>query len=80
MFAETDSVLHNHLHQPRAKNATCLSPRSQNEIINVIGYDVIRASIIAEVTMSGEKSRVQKQFRDNQEACILTVLCIPSTL
>ena len=48
-FAETDSVLHAHLHQPRAKNATYLSPTSQNDIINVIGYDVIRASLITEV-------------------------------
>lgn len=49
MLAENDSVLHGHLHQPRARNAIYLSPRSQNEIINVIGYDVIRANIISEV-------------------------------
>ena len=30
-------------------NATHLSPRSQNEIIGMIGYDVIRANIVAEV-------------------------------
>ena len=42
-------MLHRQLYQPRAKNATYLSPRSQNEIINVIGYDVIRARIISEM-------------------------------
>ena len=41
MLAETDSAMHNHLYQPQSRNATYLSPRSQNEIINVIGYDVI---------------------------------------
>ena len=49
MLAENDSILHGHLHEPRARNATYLSPRSQNEIINVIGYDLIRAKIISEV-------------------------------
>ena len=49
MLAENDSTLHAHLHEPRAKNATYISPSIQNEIINVIGYDVIRANIIAEV-------------------------------
>ena len=48
-FAETDSVLHAHLHKPRAKNAMYLSPTTQNDIINVIGYDVIRAGITTEV-------------------------------
>ena len=48
-FAETDSVLHAHLHQPRGKNVTYLSPTSQNDMINVIGCDVIRAGIITEV-------------------------------
>lgn len=49
MLAENDSILHGHLHEPRARNVTYLSPRSQNEIINVIGYDLIRAKIISEV-------------------------------
>ena len=49
MLAENDSILHNHLYQPRARNATYLSPRSQNEIINIIGYDMLRAKIISEV-------------------------------
>ncbi len=49
MLAESDGLLHSHLYQPRAKNATYLSARSQNEIIGVIGCDVIRAKIISEV-------------------------------
>ena len=49
VFAENDSVLHRHLHQPRAKNVTYLSPKTQNDIIDIIGFDVIRASIITEI-------------------------------
>ena len=49
MLAESDSLLHSHLYQPRDRNATYISPRSQNEIINVIGYDVVRAKIISDV-------------------------------
>ena len=41
-----------HLNKPRAKNATYISPRSQNEIINVIGHDIILANIVAEVKQS----------------------------
>ena len=53
MLAENDSILHGHLYQPRARNATYLSPRSQNEIINVIGFDTIHAKIVSEVKKSG---------------------------
>ena len=49
MLAKNDAVLQKHLLMPRAKNATYISPRSQNEIINVIGYDVILSGIIEEV-------------------------------
>ena len=40
-FSESDSILFDHLNKPRSKNATYISPRSQNEIINVIGHDII---------------------------------------
>ena len=46
-FSESDSILFDHLNKPRAKNATYISPRSQNEIINVIGHDIILANIVA---------------------------------
>ena len=42
--AETDSVLHSHLCQPRSRNASTYHPgRKMN--INVVGYDVICAGI-----------------------------------
>ena len=40
-FSESDYILFDHLNKPRAKNATYISPRFQNEIINVIGHDII---------------------------------------
>jgi len=47
-YAETDTILFNHLYHTKAKNATHLSPTTQNEIINIIGYDIILANIISE--------------------------------
>ena len=46
-FSESDSILFDHLNKPRAKKATYISPRFQNEIINVIGHDIILANIVA---------------------------------
>ena len=48
VLAEND-ILHSHLYNPHAKNATYLSPRSQNDLINIIGWDVIRSGIVAEI-------------------------------
>ena len=36
-------VLHAYFHKSTVKNGTCLSLTTQNDIINVIGYDVIHA-------------------------------------
>ena len=52
-YAEQDEILNAHLQHPKAKNATYISPRSQNDIINVIGYNIIRDSIIDEVKRAG---------------------------
>ncbi len=49
VFAESDEVLYNHLHNPKAKNAKHLSPQTQNELINIIGYDVILSKIVSEI-------------------------------
>lgn len=53
LFAETDPVLHDHVYKRRAKNVTYLSPKSQNDIISVIGYDVVRANIVEEIQKAG---------------------------
>ena len=41
--------MHSHLHHPRLRNATYISPTSQNEIINIIGHDIIQERILADV-------------------------------
>lgn len=48
-YAATDKILFNHLNCPIAKNATYLSPSTQNDIINVIGFDVVLSGIVSEV-------------------------------
>ena len=45
----TDSILKQDLEQPAARNATYTSPRSQNDVISVIGFDIIRANLVKEV-------------------------------
>ena len=49
MLSNNDPLLFRHLHAPRAKNATYLSPRIQNEVISIIGNDIILTDIIDEV-------------------------------
>ncbi len=51
-FAKTDPILSNHLYHPQSKNATYISPQSQNDTINVIGYDTILAGIVNEIKAS----------------------------
>ena len=53
LFGESDPVLHDHLYKPKHKNVTYLSPKSQNDIINVIGYDVVRSKIVDEIRKAG---------------------------
>ena len=51
-FAETDPILSKRWYHPRAKNATYISPRSQNDIISVIAYDIILVRIVDEIKAS----------------------------
>ena len=51
-YAETDFTLSKHLYHPQAKNTTYISPQSQYDIINVIGYDINLAGIVDEIKHS----------------------------
>ena len=42
-------MLYAHLYKTRARNATYLSPTSHNQIVSVIGHDIVRAYLLAEV-------------------------------
>lgn len=49
VMANHDSVLKAHLENPCLRNATYISPHTQNEIIDIIGKRIIQNSIIKEV-------------------------------
>ena len=48
--------LDKHLREPLRKDVTYLSPKSQNELINVIGKKVIQAKLIEEIKTAGMHS------------------------
>ena len=49
VMANHDALLKVHLERPRFHNATYVSPRIQNEIIDVIGKSIIQKSLLNEV-------------------------------
>ncbi|XP_063756203.1 52 kDa repressor of the inhibitor of the protein kinase-like [Eleginops maclovinus] len=49
LLSNHDEKLKQHLEKPKLKNATYLSPQSQNEMIDVIGKHMIQAKIVEEV-------------------------------
>ena len=49
LMAENDPTLRQQLEAPLEKNTTYLSPRSQNEVINLIGKDFIQNKLLSEV-------------------------------
>lgn len=49
VFSENDSSLRQHLNRPRMRNATYLSPESQNDIIEVLGFDIAHGDLVEEV-------------------------------
>ena len=49
IMAEHDPVLKQHMYTPAMKNATYVSPRSQSDIIDVIGRGVIQQALLQEI-------------------------------
>ena len=49
LIATHDAKLKQHLDMPKLKNATYLSPETQNEMIDVIGNRMIQSKIVQEV-------------------------------
>ena len=49
LLSETNSELMDYLEAPSAKNATYISPGIQNELIDIISYDVLQKQLIDEV-------------------------------
>ena len=77
VFSEDDDVLRTHLQKPKVKNATYLSPSSQNDIIEVIGFDYIRANIIADIKQAPYFSVIPDEVSShNSEYLSLCLRCI----
>ena len=49
LLSQTNKTLKEHLTCPVARNATYISPKIQNEIINIIAYDVLQKYLIDEI-------------------------------
>lgn len=49
LLSETNDELKEHLRCPVARNATYLSPSIQNEIINIIAYDILQKDVVEEI-------------------------------
>ena len=49
LLSETNSDLKHHLDAPSARNATYISPYIQNELIEIISYDILQKGLVEEV-------------------------------
>jgi len=50
LIAANDDAVKNHLEQPAMRNCTYKSPKIQNDIIEIIGKDIIQKKIVSEIT------------------------------
>ena len=48
-MANHNDVLHTHLYSPAMKNATYISPRTQNELLNIMGRHIVLFGIVQEI-------------------------------
>ena len=74
-LAEDDKILHEHLYTPKAKNATYLSPKSQNEVINIMGYDIILSEIVNRVKSAKLLSVLADEVTSHNKEH-LAILCL----
>ena len=49
LLSATNSDLNHHLDAPSARNATYISPYIQNELIEIISYDILQKGLVEEV-------------------------------
>jgi hypothetical protein len=71
LLSNHDPVLKVHLETPRLRNTTYISPYTQNEIIDIIGKQMIQKSIIEEVVLARFYSiMVDEVTSHNQELCV----------
>ena len=49
LMANHNDVLHTHIYSPAMKNATYISPRTQNELLNIMGRHIVLFGIVQEI-------------------------------
>ena len=49
LMANHNDVLHTHLYSPAMKNVTYISPRTQNELLNIMGRHIVLFGIVQEI-------------------------------
>ena len=49
VLSQTNKTLKEHLTCPVARNATYISPKIQNQIINIVAYDALQKHLIDEI-------------------------------
>ena len=78
-IAKRDPLLKDHLEHPRLKNATYISPRIQNELIDVLGRDIIQKGLVDSVKQAKFYSIMADEITSfNKEIMPLCVrYCIP---
>jgi hypothetical protein len=70
-----------HLISPATKNATYLSPTTQNQILNILGQDIILNSLISEVQEAGFYAVMADEVTShNREVLALCVRFVDSNL
>ena len=73
-FSQHDSDLRVHLESPQYRNATYMSPQTQNEIIDIIGKKVIQKNLVEEVNRAKFFSILADEVTShNQEQLALCV-------
>lgn len=79
LLAKHDPVIERHLSQPAVRNAKYLSPRIQNEMIEVIGKHIIQAAILAEIKQAEFftilADEVSSHSQEEMALCIRFVDC-----
>lgn len=66
-MAKSDDLLYKHLYTPHMKNATYMSPRSQNELIDLIGHTQIMEPILQEVRRAKYYSIMADEVTSNNK-------------
>ena len=74
LLSETDSNLKYHIDAPSARNATYISPRIQNELIEIISYDIVKKGLVEDVKettfFSLMADEVESQHTDQLPICL----------